>query len=655
MKKQLFIFLLLFVSASGFLFAEDSDSSVGENSSISIDKFSIVPETVGRGDLFTLTIILDYDKVDDVDLNLDNLPSWMILRRGPYYRAFIDTDSDKVSQRKIRITATFKADKSGRKIIPAFKISAGSKKLETPPSIMNVGLYRNRKLYIPLEVEWRAGVDEIYEGEAVPLFLTVLNQPSVVLFDSTRVALPDEGFFEKASGLGRISSQRVGEKALYDIPAAAFIYTPKKSGKVVIPAAGVDYSGLTGWSNDLDLKVKPVPEEISETGAVGNFIFTSTINKTELFVGEDLVLTCKVSGRGNLNYLKIPAPEVHGFLMVSSEETDDFSSSLYGFTGSKTIKRTYKAENSGKGSIYIPEFSFLDKESHDIITIKAKRYNLLMKSVETEGSKASVHYSFEKLEPDSVIMKNWHNLYTNPLAYIFLLPGLVFYLLTRIFKKQRLVIAIILSVLITAALFFVYNIPMNNAVSGTESITAVQSYNLAVDKYIEGDVPSAIHYLRSAVYLNPMNDFYREVLENVEQDHGFLNSIQPSIWFHPDLFFFILVLVVNLAFIAGVFRFLRSSGGSSSLIILFSFLAVFSIVMIVYTNSSRSNETGIVYGSEVNIKKIPKDSAEFWMNLKSGTAVKLLYESDNYYLVETGLGVKGWVENNDIIRDNPEL
>ena len=121
---------------------------------------------------------------------------------------------------------------------------------------------------MPIEVEWQAGLDTVFVGEAVPVFLTVKNQEVVVIFDQTKIAYPRDGFFEQASGIGQITTLKEGKVVLYDIPAETFIYTAHSPGRVKVPSSGVEYGGITGWSNDFYLTVQPAPAEIKESGAI---------------------------------------------------------------------------------------------------------------------------------------------------------------------------------------------------------------------------------------------------------------------------------------------------------------------------------------------------------------------------------------------------
>ena len=657
--RNLFGLLTIFICIAGLgnLSAEEKKHDATTNKQPVIESFDISPDPVGKGDVFTMTIIVDHENSAEVDFPLKEKPEDLQLWRGPYVRSFIYTDKDGNSSRKVRITTTFKALKSGRMIIPGLSVIVDSKRLETNPYLLRVGLYKNRKLYMPIEVEWQAGFEEIYTGEAVPLFLTVLNQEKVILFDSTKVAVPRAGFFEEAGGIGEISSISEGDIILYDIPAATYIYTSAASGEVKIPSAGVDYEGITGWTNNLFLSIKHPPSEL-QSGAVGRFMFESSIDKSTAETGSDIILSCTVEGDGNLNYLKMPEPSIEGGILVSSDEKNMYAPSLYGFSGSKTIDWIFNAENPGTIEIIVPGFDYLDKTRGEIVSFSEKTFKVVVSSAaNSEPTTASKEtFPFQKIASSEMESSGWENNYKYYFRYIWMLPALVFFLIVKIMKGKRPVLAGVLTIIILVSIIsvgrFVLNLGENVSEDRAGSATL---YNTAVDNYNNGELTASLHNLRTAVYLDPVNTKYRNALDWIESHNGYVNSISPSIILHPDIFYFIIIAAFNLFFISASVKIYKPGGVVSVLIILFGFICIFSAFMIIYTDNSRKNLTGVVCSDSSSLKKIPRETAEDWLPMKQGTAVRLLDKSEQFLLVETGLGVKGWIGNKCIIPDRKDL
>ncbi len=658
MIKKSFVLLIavIFSFSANFLFAEEKRLEITNETDPVIESVEITPNPVGRGDLFTITIIVDYNNSSEVDFSLDELPESIQLWSGPYIRSFVDSDpgSEKDFKRKIRITAKFKAWQSGRVIIPSLTVIVGQQELKTEPQLLRVGVYKKRNLYMPIKVEWQAGFDEIYAGEAVPIYLTVKNQEVVSIFDRVRVSPPREGFFEMVSGLGEIRSETTGNITLYDVPAATYIYTIPAAGKIKIPAAGVDYKGVTGWTDNLFLTVKRLPQSL-ESGAVGSFSTESYIDKNSVESGGDIVLRCTVSGDGNLNYLKMPEPSAENCILISSNEIKDYTQSIYGYSGRRTVEWIFNAEEAGKAFISVPEFEYFEKQSGSILTSPGRKFSINVKeSASEEAVEKENLFTFEKVDLSGAAESVWKNRYKTPFMYIWLLPAAVFWILVVIMKGRRPVLSAILAVIIMVAIFSVSQVLIGQEEEPETGPAAAVLYNQSVDKYHEGNLKDCLHYLRTAIYIDPLNSMSREMLAWIESENGFINSVRPSSRVHPDIFFYLLAAAVNGVFLLLVISRYKPSGGASVLLILFGLLLLFSVFMIIYTDHNRKNLTGIVFGDEIFLKKIPREAADLWLTIEEGEAVKILDESNGFLLVETGFGIQGWIDKTAVLKDRLE-
>jgi hypothetical protein len=142
--KLFFAGILIFIAA--VLPAEEKRQDTFSVKQPLIESYNISPDMVGSGDLFTMTLILNHENSADVEFPLKEKPDFLVLWRGPYIRSFIDTDKDGFSVRKVSITTTFKPQNPGRFIVPPLSVFVDSKRFETEPRLLRVGLYKNRKL-----------------------------------------------------------------------------------------------------------------------------------------------------------------------------------------------------------------------------------------------------------------------------------------------------------------------------------------------------------------------------------------------------------------------------------------------------------------------------------------------------------------------------
>ncbi len=654
MLKKISLMLLLSVLLTAGLPAQSRFLPDDQRPKAKIESIEIEPNPVGRGDIFTLTIDVDWDNALEVDLDLDDFTSDFTKWRGPYMRSFIDSTSKDDVRRKVRITTTFRAVKSGRQIFPSLTVTAGSYVMQTEPLLIRVGLYANRKLYMPLEVEWTTPAERIYAGEAIPLFLMVRNQETVSIFDRTRVATPRDGFLEEAGDLGEITLLEAGDIVLYDIPAEAFIFTSPVSGRVTIPAAGVDQGGITGWSSDFNLDILPIPEEILSTGAVGSFSLSSEISSDKIYTGDEIRLTSRVSGTGNQNFMKIPDPEVQGLVLVSTEEIPEYSYTSTGYSGSKTVQYIYTAEEPGAASVRVPEFPYLDRDSGRVVTIPAENFTVAVSPVPAAGEASEDEMiPLVKIEDESRGLR-WKSFYMKPEFYLWLLPGPFFLILFSFVKGRRLIISLVITVIIMVVIVSVTNAFFSTKDSGVPPGNAVSYYNTALERIEEHQYTSALHELRLAVYTDPLNSQYRDALDWLEDKMGFVNPVTPAFPYHPDIFFFVLILSFNLLAVGFVLRKVIQSGTPAVIIILMSAVILLSTGFMLYGHISRTRLTGIIMPKDSYIKKIPDESAGDWLRIEQGIPVRLKDESGIFTLIETGDGIKGWISRDKIRLDRAD-
>ena len=123
------------------------------------------------------------------------------------------------------------------------------------------------------------------------------------------------------------------------------------------------------------INVKPLPEAgkpASFTGAVGEFEFDVTANKTALKSGESLQATVKVSGRGNLKLFELPKLVVPSSLEVyEPEHKENVRTNLAGMGG--TISDTYTIVPQFKGNYPVSklEFSYFNPKTASYHTLSS--------------------------------------------------------------------------------------------------------------------------------------------------------------------------------------------------------------------------------------------------------------------------------------------
>ena len=206
-------------------------------------------------------------------------------------------------------------------------------------------------------------------------------------------------------------------------------------------------------SQSLGIEAKPLPENNkpnSFAGAVGNYKFTSSIDKTELSTNEAVTVTLTVSGSGNIELLQMPEPVFPpDFEVYDPKITTSTDVNSQGMTGTK--KAEYLAIPRRAGSFSIPpvEFSYFNPSSESYQTLYSEPYELsVVKGKETEGdggvyasNQEDIKYlgsDVRHIMNDDAKLKPKHTTFFASPTYFAILLGLliVFVALLFILKKR---------------------------------------------------------------------------------------------------------------------------------------------------------------------------------------------------------------------------
>lgn len=132
------------------------------------------------------------------------------------------------------------------------------------------------------------------------------------------------------------------------------------------------------------IDVKPLPiagKPDGYNGAVGNFQFDVSTNKTKLNVNESLQLDVKISGRGNLRLFTAPSVKLPSSLEVyEPERNEKVTTNMSGMQGSITDSYTIVPQYKGNYPIQPLTFSFFDPKAEKYRTITSQEIN-----IEVEG------------------------------------------------------------------------------------------------------------------------------------------------------------------------------------------------------------------------------------------------------------------------------
>lgn len=133
------------------------------------------------------------------------------------------------------------------------------------------------------------------------------------------------------------------------------------------------------------IDVKPLPLEGRPddfSGAVGNFDFEISTNKTTLNTNESLQLDLKVSGNGNLKLFSLPSIKLPSAIEIyEPEHREDIQTNAQGMRGSITNSYTLVPQAPGTYPVQPIQFSYFNPKTERYQTLTSERI-----TIDVEGS-----------------------------------------------------------------------------------------------------------------------------------------------------------------------------------------------------------------------------------------------------------------------------
>jgi hypothetical protein len=207
-------------------------------------------------------------------------------------------------------------------------------------------------------------------------------------------------------------------------------------------------------SQSLSIDVKALPENgkpDSFAGAVGNYKFTSSIDKSELSTNEAVTLTLTVSGSGNVELLQMPEPVFPpDFEVYDPKITASTDVGAQGLTGTKKAEYLAIPRRAGTFSIQPVEFTFFNPNTETYQTLLSEPYELsVKKGKDSEGDGGGVYASNQEdikylgndvrhIMNDGSHLKPKHSSFFASSVYFAILLGIlvVFFVLLFVLKKR---------------------------------------------------------------------------------------------------------------------------------------------------------------------------------------------------------------------------
>ncbi|MBT8721058.1 BatD family protein [Brachyspira hyodysenteriae] len=157
---------------------------------------------------------------------------------------------------------------------------------------------------------------EVYMYEPIYITQKAYTHIPVTVLGFSKI--PDRTDFISYSDSSKYNTftEIIEGKRVSSIPLKREVLYPVKTGTkdilttpFVFEKDGMFYDRVQYGEETFSIKVLPLPDKKgfeNFSGGVGNFIFTTRVNRTNVAVGEELLITMEVSGEGNTSIITMP-------------------------------------------------------------------------------------------------------------------------------------------------------------------------------------------------------------------------------------------------------------------------------------------------------------------------------------------------------------
>jgi hypothetical protein len=608
------------------------------------------------------------------DLNVDLTASDpdLFTADNPYlrpYNALTDREGEIIYEDMTEIVLTFRSARSGIYTCSGVRLFRQQFELIIPDFPVIVHSRDEINLDYPLQVYWTPVKEEVYTGEIISLILNVRYMVNLDFPESIGIGKPAGGNLEQVELPGRIDTYDMGDHQVYSYPLESWYFFSGEPGSVTIPGGSARIQDLNRDIPDIHIRIKPLPEEINKSGAVGDFSLVTYLSSDSASEGEILTLTVHIEGTGNFSFLSFPAVESTGLELINTADMEELTPTESGYSGFRERVYRFQAGSESEGSISRSSFSWINPESGMISTSDEESFPVTISLKGTgDGARLSLLTSGEL---EWLIIKEQ---ITGPLKGVLILPGFLFFILSlftlnknnsaKTFSLFLILLPLFLSLTSGAERRAAADIALAQYESGdfegsyrqydslyAKNQKAAYLPNLAVIEYYRGNLVESEILFRKALRTLPGDPALLHKLGKMESLAGLTDQYLGGERVGGELLFLLFALAGNLFFISLAVYLKRRR-----LRYLFLMASLFFVALGLgsgygFTSWLSSRPQGIVRDLDEEtgiLSRIPEETAEEWLVLPPGTALRLVREKKGYYFIRTGYGLEGWIRTDKI-------
>lgn len=204
-------------------------------------------------------------------------------------------------------------------------------------------------------------------------------------------------------------------------------------------------------SQPIDIEVKALPAKdkpASFKGAVGQFTYTSKIDKTEMKSNDAFTITYTVSGKGNIDLLELPRPNFPpDFEVYDPKITTNTKNNSFGLSGSKKAEYVVIPRVSGDFTLNPTEFSYFDPTKNKYVVLESDKYELKVARSANEGSSGIIYAGGQEaikivgndinhIMSDGKLQKRGALLFASPLYFIIIIVLIAVFAIALVINKR---------------------------------------------------------------------------------------------------------------------------------------------------------------------------------------------------------------------------
>ena len=204
-------------------------------------------------------------------------------------------------------------------------------------------------------------------------------------------------------------------------------------------------------SQPIDIEVKTLPttdKPASFKGAVGQFTYTSKIDKTEMKSNDAFTVTYTVSGKGNIDLLELPKPNFPpDFEVYDPKITTNTKNNSFGLSGSKKAEYVVIPRVSGDFTLNPTEFSYFDPSKNKYVVLESDKYELKVERSANEGSSGIIYAGGQEaikivgsdinhIMSEGKLKKRGALLFASPMYFIIIIVMIVIFAIALIINKR---------------------------------------------------------------------------------------------------------------------------------------------------------------------------------------------------------------------------